>query len=302
MKIIILSKGPDNYSTRRLLEVATKKGHDVRVVDHGQCYLDIKAQNPKVLYKGEDLSAVDAVIPRIGSSITKFGSAVVRQFEMRGVYTTAKSIAIARSRDKLRSLQILAKTENVNIPKTVFSRETSEVQGLLDQVDGAPVIIKLARGTHGRGVVLAETTKAAKSVIQAFYVEGVNFMIQEYIKESAGTDIRAIVVGNRVVAAMKRQSLDGDFRSNIHLGGRGIAVKLSAQEKRAAVKSAKAMGLAICGVDMIPSARGPLVLEVNSSPGLSGIEKATGRDIASRIIDYIELNARRKQSKDRVGA
>ncbi len=302
MKIAVLSRGVNNYTTKRLVEVAEARGHSALVVNHAKCYVDIQPQNPEVRYDGEDISNLDAIIPRIGHSVTRFGSAVVRQFEMMGVYTTAKSIAIVRSRDKLRSLQILARTEGANIPKTVFSRETTEVGDLLDQVGGAPVIIKLAKGTHGKGVVLAETQKAAKSVIQAFYVEGVNFMIQEYIEEAAGTDIRALVIGNRVVGAMKRQSLDGDFRSNIHLGGKGEAVRLTDEEKHIAIKAAKAMGLSICGVDMIPSSRGPLIMEVNSSPGLKGIEDATGKDIASKVIEYIEHNAKRKQSKDKVGA
>lgn len=285
-----------------MLEVAENRGHHALVVNHAKCYVDIEAQHPDVRYEGEDISNLDAIIPRIGYSITKFGTAVVRQFEMMGVYTTAKSIAIVRSRDKLRSLQILARTEGVNIPKTIFSRETAELKDLLQQVGGAPVILKLAAGTQGKGVVLAETGKAAESVMQAFFVEGVSFMIQEYIEESGGTDIRAIVIGNRVVAAMKRQGHDGDFRSNLHLGGSGEKYALNDEEKRTAIKSARAMGLSICGVDMIPSKRGPLVMEVNSSPGLQGIEKATGKDIATKIIEYVEHNAKRRQSKDKVGA
>lgn len=302
MKIAVLSRGPKNYTTRRLLEVAEARGHEAIVVNHAKCYVDIEAQHPDVRYEGEDISNLDVVIPRIGHSITKFGTAVVRQFEMMGVYTTAKSIAIVRSRDKLRSLQILARTEGVKIPKTIFSRETAQAEDLLDQVGGVPVILKLASGTHGKGVVLAETKKAAKSVMQAFYVEGVNFMIQEFVEEADGSDIRAFVIGNRVVAAMKRKSIDGDFRSNIHMGGKGEPYKLSEEEKHTAIKAAKAMGLSICGVDMIPSARGPLIMEVNSSPSIQGIEKATGKDIASKIIEYVEHNAKRKQSKDKVGA
>ena len=301
MKIAVLSRGANNYTTKRLVQTAQDRGHTAVVINHAKTYVDIQADNPDVRYEGEDISDIDAIIPRIGQSITKYGSAIVRQFEMMGVYTTAKSIAIVRSRDKLRSLQILSKA-GVGIPKTVFSRETTEVEDLLNQVGGPPVIIKLAKGTHGKGVVLAETAKAAKSVIQAFYVENLSFMIQEFIGESAGTDIRAIVVGNRVVGSYKRQSLDDDFRSNLHLGGEGEKVKLSEDEKRTAIKAAKAMGLSICGVDMIPSHRGPLVLEVNSSPGLKGVETVTGRDIATKIIEYIEHNANRKQSKDRVGA
>lgn len=301
MKIGILSQGPDNYSTKRFVEAAKERGHEAVVINHARCYVDIEAANPKVHYEGQAITDIDAIIPRISSRITKYGSAIVRQFEMMGVYTTAKSIAIVRTRDKLRSLQILSKA-GVGIPKTVFSRETTQVEDLLKQVSGVPVIIKLARGTHGKGVVLAETRKAAKSVIQAFYVEGLSFMIQEFIEESGGSDIRAFVIGNRVVGAMKRQSLDDDFRSNIHLGGEGKKVKLTDEEKKTAIKAARAMGLSICGVDMIQSDRGPLVLEVNSSPGLSGIETSTKRDIAGKIIDYIEYNAKRKQSKDRIGA
>jgi len=219
---------------------------------------------------------------------------------MMGVYTTTKSIALSRARDKLRSLQILAKS-GVGIPKTVFSRETDEVDDILDMLGGAPVIIKVAKGTHGKGVVLAETKKAAKAVMQAFYVEGVNFLIQEFIAESAGSDIRAFVVGNQVVASMKRQSLDDDFRSNLHMGGEGKAIKLTETEKKMALKAAKAMGLQICGVDMIRSEQGPMVLEVNASPGFR-IEQVTNRDIATKIIEYVEKNAKQRNRKDRIGA
>jgi ribosomal protein S6--L-glutamate ligase len=301
MKVAILTRGPGNYTSQRLKEELVKRGHKSMFVNHAKCYVDIEQNNPDVRYEGKDISNLDAIIPRIGNSITMYGSAIVRQFEMRGVYTTARSIAISRSRDKLRSLQLLSKS-GVGIPKTIFARETAEVEDLLDQVGGVPVIIKVARGTHGRGVVLAETRKAAKSVIQAFYVEGVNFMIQEFIEEAAGTDIRAFVVGGRVVGAMQRQSLDDDFRSNLHLGGHGTVAKLTDEEKKTAIKAAKAMGLAICGVDMIRSNRGPLVMEVNSSPGIEGLEKATGKNIAGKMVEYIEHNAKRKQSKDKVGA
>lgn len=301
MKVAILTRGATNYTSQRLKQELRKRGHTSLFVNHAKCYLDIEQDNPDIRYEGKDISNIDAIIPRIGSSITSYGSAVVRQFEMRGVYTTARSIAITRSRDKLRSLQLLSKG-GVGIPKTVFARETAEVEDLLDQVGGTPVIIKVARGTHGRGVVLAETRKAATSVIQAFYVEGVNFMIQEFIAESAGTDIRAFVVGGKVVGAMQRQSLDDDFRSNIHLGGKGTIVKLTDAEKKTAIKAARTMGLGICGVDMIRSNRGPLVMEVNSSPGIEGLEKATGKNIASIIVDYIEKNAKKRPTKDRVGA
>lgn len=303
MNIIILSNGPGNYTTKRLKEEAKKRGHNVRVVRHKECYASIEKNNPSVSYQGEDLRSVDAIIPRIGSSMTRYGTAIVRQFEMQGVYTTASSIAIVRSRDKLRSMQLFARS-GVDIPKTVFSRNTLDIDDLLEQVGGTPVIIKLARGTHGNGVVLAETKKAAKSVLQALYLhneDGTNILLQEFVSESAGEDIRAFVVGGRIVASMKRQSLDDDFRSNLHQGGEGTTVKLTDEEKKVAIKAAKSMGLAICGVDMMRSSRGPLVLEVNSSPGL-GIEKVTGRNVASKIIEYIEINAKRRNKKDKVGA
>lgn len=300
MNIAILSRGPGNYSTKRLKEEAEARGHHVRIINHTKCYVTIERSNPVVRYEGEDLSDIDVIIPRIGSNVTKYGTAVVRQFEMQGVFTTSSSIAINRSRDKLRSMQILARA-GVGIPKTVFSRETAEVGDIIDQVGGTPLIIKVARGTHGNGVVLAETRKAAEAVMQAFYVEGVNFLVQEFVKESAGTDIRAIVVNGKVVASMQRQSLDDDFRSNIHQGGEGKIVKLTDEERKTAQKAAKAMGLPFCGVDMMRSDRGPLVLEVNSSPGFS-IEKVTGRNVAGKVIDYIEQNVKGKRRRDRVGA
>lgn len=304
MRIAILSKGPGNYSTRRLVEEAQARGHDVRVINYTKCYASIEKNNPVVNYEGEDLNDIDVIIPRIGASFTRYGSAIVRQFEMRGVYTTTSSIALVRSRDKLRSMQLLARA-GVGIPKTIFSRGLSrDVDELIEDLGGAPVIIKLARGTHGNGVVLAETKKAARSVLQAFYVmddEGTNIMLQEFVKESAGVDIRAIVVGGKVVASMKRQSLDDDFRSNLHQGGEGRLVKLTDEERKVAQKAAKAMGLQVCGVDMMRSDRGPLVLEVNSSPGF-GIEHVTGRNVAAKIIEYVEQNARGKRRRDRVGA
>jgi len=300
MRIVILSKGPANYSTKRLKEEALARGHEVRIVNYASSYVTLERGNPVVHYKGEAVTDVDVIIPRIASSLTRYGSAIVRQFEMQNVPTTTSSIAIVRSRDKLRSLQLLAKA-GVGIPKTVFARETADFEGVLEQVGGAPVIIKVARGTHGNGVVLAETRKAALAVMQAFFVEGVNFLVQEYIAESAGVDIRAFVVNGKVVASMLRQSLDDDFRSNIHQGGEGIPVKLTPEERRTAQKAAKAMGLSICGVDMMRSERGPLVLEVNSSPGFA-IEKVTGRNVASTVIDYAELVAKAGRRKDKVGA
>jgi ribosomal protein S6--L-glutamate ligase len=260
----------------------------------------VERSNPIVRYEGEELKDLDVIIPRIAAGLTKYGGSVARQFEMQGVFTTASSIAIARSRDKLRATQILARA-GVGIPKTMFARETAEIDDLIEQVGGAPLIIKVARGTHGNGVVLAETRKAAQAVMQAFYVEGVSFLVQEFIEESAGTDIRAFVVGGKVIASMKRQSLDDDFRSNLHQGGEGKAIKLTVEERKTAQKAAKAMGLPICGVDMMRSSRGPLVLEVNASPGF-GIEKVTGHNVAEKIIEYIEQNAKGKRRKDRVGA
>ena len=303
MNIAILSNGPGNYSTKRLKEEAILRGHDVTVVKYKECYASIEQNNPTVNYRGKDLSKFDAIIPRIASYMTKYGTAIVRQFEMQGLYTVSSSIAISRSRDKLRSMQLLSKY-GIGIPKTVVSRNTTDIDNLLDQLGGMPVIIKLARGTHGNGVVLAETKKAAKSVLQAFYLtndDGTNILLQEFIEESAGTDIRAFVVGSRVIASMKRQSLDDDFRSNLHKGGEGTIVKLTDEEKKVVVKAAKAMGLNVAGVDMMRSSRGPLILEVNASPGF-GIEKVTGRNVAGAIIEYIEINSKRNNKKDKIGA
>lgn len=302
MKIAILSNGNANYSTKRLVEEAEKRGHDVKVIKYKNCYLALDDKHPDVYYKGKKLTGFDAILPRISNSMTRYGCAVVRQFEMQGAYTASSSVAITRSRDKLRAAQILAKYD-VDTPKTLVSRNTSDIDDLLEQI-GLPVIIKLAKGTHGNGIILADTRKAAKSALQAFYLyneDGTNILLQEYIKESAGTDIRAFVVGNQVVASMMRASLDDDFRSNLHQGGEGTPVKLTPLEKKTALKAARAMGLHICGVDLMRSERGPLVLEVNASPGF-GIEKVTGRDVASKIVEYVEHNANRRHSKDRIGA
>ncbi|MBR3257061.1 RimK family alpha-L-glutamate ligase [Candidatus Saccharibacteria bacterium] len=302
MKIAILSNGNANYSTKRLVEEAEKRGHEVKVIKYKNCYLSLDDKNPNIYYKGEKIHGFDAVLPRISNNMTRYGCAVVRQFEMQGVWTSANSISITRARDKLRAAQILAKY-NVDTPKTFVSRNTADIDALLDEM-GLPVIIKLATGTHGNGVVLADTRKAAKSALQAFYLyneDGTNILLQEYIKESAGTDIRAFVVGNRVIASMQRVSLDDDFRSNLHKGGEGKPVKLTDEEKKVALKAAKAMGLHVCGVDLMRSNRGPLVLEVNASPGF-GIEKVTGKNVGGKIIEYIEHNAPRKNGKDRVGA
>ena len=302
MKIAILSNGNANYSTKRLVEEAESRGHKVKVIKYKNCYLSLDDKHPDIFYNGDKLKGFDAIIPRISNNMTRYGCAIVRQFEMQGVWTASSSIAITRSRDKLRSAQILTKA-GVDTPKTLVSRNTADIDDLLEQI-GLPVIIKLASGTHGNGVILAETKKAAKSALQAFYLyneDGTNILIQEYVKESAGTDIRAFVVGSQVVASMKRQSLDDDFRSNLHKGGEGSSIKLTDEEKKVALRAAKAMGLHVAGVDLMRSERGPLVLEVNASPGF-GIEKITGRDVATKIIDYVEHNATRKNSKDRIGA
>ena len=305
MRIAILSNGNINYSTLRLKEEAEKRGHYVKIIKYKNCYVSIDEKSPKVIYKGKEIGDFDVVIPRIASYMTRYGTAVLRQLEMANPKTffVNRSIAINRSRDKLRSTQLLARA-GVAIPKTVFSRNETDIDVLLDEIGGTPAIIKLARGTHGNGVVLAETKKAAKSVLQAFYLQnedGTNILVQEFIKESAGTDIRALVVGSQVVASMKRQSLDDDFRSNLHKGGEGTVIKLTDEERKMCVKPAKAMGLMVAGVDFMRSERGALVLEVNCSPGF-GIEKVTGRDVAGKIIEYVERNAKRGNKKDRVGA
>lgn len=307
MKIAILSKGPGNYSTRRLKEEAVKRGHEVQIINYVHCEARIEQNNPVVLFDGQVLKGFDAIIPRIASSYTRYGSAIVRQFEMQGVFTTTSSIALVRSRDKLRATQLLARA-GIGIPKTIFSRgrlTVEEIDHLVEGLGGPPIIIKLARGTHGRGVVLAETRKAARSVLQGFYImeeEGTNILLQEYIEEAEGADIRALVVGSQVVASMLRQSVsEEEFRSNIHLGGAGTAIKLIDEERKLAIKAAKTMGLNIAGVDLVRSKRGPLVLEVNPSPGFA-IEQVTGRNVAEQIIEYVELNAKRRQRKDRVGA
>jgi ribosomal protein S6--L-glutamate ligase len=301
MKIGILSKGAANYTTKRLKEEALARGHEVRVINYAKCYMTIEKGNPVVYYNGESLDDFDAIVPRIAQSYTKYGCAVVRQFETRDVYTTAKSIAIDRSRDKLRAYQLLAKA-GVGVPKTVFARETADLEDVIQKAGGAPLIVKVAKGTHGNGVVLAETNKAAKAVMQAFYVEGVTFLVQEFVEESAGEDVRVLVVGSQVVASIQRQSLTDDFRSNTHQGGIGKLIKITPEEERTAIKAAKAMGLPVCAVDMMRSARGPLVLEVNSSGSIKTPELLTKRNLAGKIIEYIEQNAKQRNRKDRVGA
>ncbi len=303
MKVAILSNGPGNYSTKRLKEEFAKRGHEVDVIRYRDCFATIESSKPEVRYHGQLLEGYEAIVPRIASNMTRYGTAIVRQFEMQGVFTTSSSIAITRSRDKLRSLQLLARA-GVGIPKTIFTRDGRDIDDLIDELGELPVIIKLARGTHGNGVVLAETKKAAKSVMQAFYVmddDGTNILMQEFIKESAGTDIRVFVVNGKVVASMMRQALDDDFRSNIHQGGEGTPVVLTDEERKTAQRAAKAMGLPISGVDIMRSEKGPLVLEVNSSPGFA-IEKVTGRNVASKIVEYVEQNAKKTRRRDRVGA
>lgn len=301
MKIAILSRGSKNYTTKRLVEAGRNRGHDMIIINHANCFVDIERNKPGIIYKGEALENIDAIVPRIGQSVTSYGSAVIRQFEMMRVYTPVSSLALVRSRDKLRSLQLLARS-GVGIPKTVFARQAKETEDLIERVGGAPVVIKLLEGTHGIGVVLAETRKAAKSVIEAFYGLGANILIQEFIEEAHGADIRVIVVGERIVGAMMRKGEEGEFRSNLHRGGESLPVELTKKEANIAIKAARTLGLPIAGVDIIRSKRGPLVLEVNSSPGLGGIEKQTGEDIAGEIIEYVVSKASGKRRKDRIGA
>jgi ribosomal protein S6--L-glutamate ligase len=289
MNIKILSASPSLYSTQRLVEAAKKRNHSVEIINHTKCDIVIEKKNPCIYYKGKKIEHVDAVIPRIGASVTFYGTAVVRQFEMMRAFTTTESQALVRSRDKLRSLQILSRA-GLGLPKTIFTNYSKNVKEIVEQAGGAPVIIKLLEGTQGIGVILAETKKAAESVIEAFNNLQARVIVQEFIKEAGGADIRVFIVDGQVVGAMKRQGKEGEFRSNLHRGGTATVIKLSDEEETAALKAAKAMGLGIAGVDMLQSARGPLILEVNSSPGLEGIETATGKDIANTIIKYIERN------------
>ena len=294
MNLAILSREPKSYSTQRLVAAAQARGHAAQVIDHLQCNLVLEQGQPDIIYQGQPLARPDAIIPRIGASVTFYGTAVVRQFEMMKVRTAVDSQAIVRSRDKLRSTQILSRA-GVGMPKTAFANFTNDVPALIEHVGGAPVIIKLLEGTQGLGVVLAESAKAAQSVIEAFHNLKARILVQEFIAEAKGADVRAFVVNGEVVGAMRRQGKEGEFRSNLHRGGVGTLVKLSRAEKAAALLATKALGLGIAGVDMLQSKRGPLVLEVNSSPGLEGIEKATGLDIAGRIIDYTAALAERQR-------
>lgn len=298
MKIAILSRNKKLYSTRRLIEAAEAQGHEVRVADTLHCYMDITSNKPTVQYKGEMLDDYDAVIPRIGASITFYGTAVLRQFEMMGVYPLNESVAISRSRDKLRSLQLLSR-KGIGLPVTGFCHAPDNIQDLIKLVGGAPLVIKLLEGTQGIGVVLAETQKAAESVIEAFMGLKANIMVQEYIKEAGGADIRCLVIGDKVVAAMKRQAQEGEFRSNLHRGGSAEVIKLTPEERSTAVRSARIMGLNVAGVDILRSNHGPVVMEVNSSPGLRGIEEATGKDVAGMIIKFIEKQAKPYKTQTR---
>jgi ribosomal protein S6--L-glutamate ligase len=298
MKIAILSRNPKLYSTRRLVEAAKNRGHEVRVIDALRCYMNIASHNPQIHYRGEVLENFDAVIPRIGASVTFYGTAVLRQFEMMNVYPLNESVAISRSRDKLRSLQLLSR-RGIGLPVTSFAHSPDDIEDLLSIVGGAPAVIKLLEGTQGVGVVLAETNQAAESVIQAFMGLKQHILVQEFIKEAKGADIRAFVVGGKVVAAMKRQAKEGEFRSNLHRGGSAVLCRITPEERTTALRAAKVMGLNVCGVDLLRSNHGSVVMEVNSSPGLEGIEAASGKDIADQIIDFIEKNAKpnRTQTK-----
>jgi ribosomal protein S6--L-glutamate ligase len=296
MKVAILSRNPKLYSTKRLVEAATDQGHEVKVFDVLRCYMNITSHNPRIHYRGEVLENFDAVIPRIGASVTFYGTAVLRQFEMMNVFPLNESVAITRSRDKLRSVQLLAR-KGIGLPITGFAHNPDDIEDLISSVGGAPLVIKLLEGTQGIGVVLAETHKAAESVIQAFMGLNANIMVQEFIKEAGGSDIRCLVIGDIVVAAMKRQAAEGEFRSNLHRGGQASIVRLTPEERTTAVRAAKIMGLNVCGVDLLRSNHGPVVMEVNSSPGLQGIEAASNKDIASLIIQFIEKKFKTLENK-----
>ena len=299
MKIAILSQNPALYSTKRLREAGEAQGHNMRVINYLRCYMNITSNRPSVVYSSKPLENFDAIIPRIGASKTFYGTAVVRQFEVMGVFSANESQAISRSRDKLRCMQILAR-EGIGLPVTGFAHDTQDIDGLIETVGGAPLVIKLLEGTQGIGVVLAETYQASKSVIEAFRGLNANILVQEFIKEAGGADLRCFVVGGKVIASMKRQGADGEFRSNLHRGGTAAKIKLTPEEKSTALRAAKAMGLHVAGVDLIRSNHGPVVMEVNSSPGLEGIEKASGVDVAQKIIEFIASNATPGKTRDRI--
>lgn len=291
MKIAMLARNANLYSHRRLVEAAQAAGHRLDVINTLRCYMNITSHRPEVYYNGENLLGYDAIIPRIGASITFYGLAVLRQFEMMGVYPLNESVGIGRSRDKLRSTQLLAR-DGIGLPVTAFAHDPKQTEEVLEVVGGAPLVIKLLEGTQGIGVVLADTQRSAKSVVEAFRGANVNILVQEFIKEAGGADIRALVIGGKVVAAMQRQGAEGEFRSNLHRGGSARTMKITPEERSTAIRAAKAMGLNVCGVDMLRSNHGPVVMEVNSSPGLEGVEKATGIDVAKQIIEFIEHHAK----------
>jgi len=291
MKIAMMTRNSALYSHQRLKDAAEARGHELDFVNTLRCSMNIASRRPEIYYDGQKLPRYDAVIPRIGASVTFYGLAVLRQFEMQGVYPLNESVAIGRSRDKLRSMQLLAR-DGIGLPVTTFAHDPKQTEEVVKLAGGAPLVIKLLEGTQGIGVVLADTDRSAKSVIEAFRGAGVNILVQEFIKEAGGSDIRAIVVGGKVVAAMQRTGAEGEFRSNLHRGGSAKAIKISPEERSTAIRAAKSMGLNVCGVDMLRSNHGPVVMEVNSSPGLEGVEKATGKDIAGMIIEFIEKNAK----------
>ena len=298
MKIAMMARNPNLYSHKRLVEAAEQRGHSMDMINTLQCYMNITSHRPELRYKGEKLTGYDAVVPRIGASVTFYGLAVLRQFEMMGVYPLNESVAIGRSRDKLRSLQLLAR-DGIGLPVTGFANSAKFADDVIKIAGGAPVVVKLLEGTQGIGVILGETHSSAKSVIEAFGGAKINILVQEFIKEAGGMDIRCLVVGGRVVAAMKRQGAEGDFRSNLHRGGSAQTIRITPEERSTAVRSAKAMGLNVCGVDLLRSNHGPVVMEVNSSPGLEGVEKATGIDIAGNIIEFLEKHAKPHKTKTR---
>lgn len=298
MRLALLCRNAKLYSHKRLVEAAEKRGHTMDVIDHLKCLIDVASGEPSIVYNGEQLPQYDAVVPRIGASVTFYGTAVLRQFEVMGAYPVNESVAITRSRDKLRSLQLLSK-RGIGLPRTMFAHKTNRPSEIISRLGGAPVVIKLIEGTQGIGVMLSETDRAAESIIEAFGGVGSNILVQEFIKEAGGEDVRCLVIGDKVVAAMLRKGAEGEFRSNLHRGGSAKSIKISPKERETAVLSAKAMGLNVCGVDLLRSSRGPVVMEVNSSPGLEGIEKATDIDVADKIIEFIEKNAKPGKTKTR---
>lgn len=300
MKIALLSRNRNLYSSKRLIEAAESRGHEIRILDVLRCYMNITSNRPSIHYKGEELTDFDAVIPRIGASVTFYGTAVLRQFEMMGIYPLNESVAISRSRDKLRSMQLLSR-KGIGLPVTGFANKPDDIADLIKMVGGAPLVIKLLQGTQGIGVVLAETRNAAKSVIESFLGLNASVLVQQFIKEAGGSDIRCFVVGEKVVAAMKRQGAEGEFRSNIHRGGSASLVSITPEERKTALRAANTMGLNVCGVDILRSDTGPVVMEVNSSPGLEGIENATNKDIAGSIIQFIEKTAKKGKTGTKGG-